>query len=326
VLRKLQTGGPEQTMRLFGPRDNHLRRLREAFGVRLAARGEHVQIEGPEQAVLGCEAALEQMRRHLEEGRHLSDEVLEGIIRSAHSRVAAPSGTRLPELWPGVAPRTPGQAAYVEALQRNDVVLCIGPAGTGKTYLGVAVACSYLKDGVLNRIVLCRPAVEAGESLGFLPGDIYAKVNPYLRPLYDALHDLMDARRVKRYIDNDLIEILPLAFVRGRTLDNAFIILDEAQNCTVGQMKMFLTRLGRHAKLLVTGDITQIDLPPEERSGLVDALERLRGLRGIGFVRLTEKDIVRHELVRSILDAYERELPARAKPEPAPREADDAER
>jgi phosphate starvation-inducible PhoH-like protein len=213
------------------------------------------------------------------------------------------------EPWPGATPRTPGQAAYVRAMFGSEVVFCIGPAGTGKTYLAVAVALNFLRRGGLNRIILCRPAVEAGENLGFLPGDIYDKVNPYLRPLYDSLHDLMDSRRVKRYLDNDIIEVLPLAFVRGRTLDNAFIILDEAQNCTVGQMKTFLTRLGRNARLVVTGDITQIDLPPGDRSGLVDAQDRLRDVRGLRFVWLDERDIVRHPLVRVILDAYNQEMP-----------------
>jgi phosphate starvation-inducible PhoH-like protein len=222
-----------------------------------------------------------------------------------------------------VAAQTPGQASYLHSLFESEVVFCIGPAGTGKTFLGVAAALNFLRRGKLQRIVLCRPAVEAEENLGFLPGDVFAKVDPYLRPLYDALHDLMDVRRVKRYIESDIIEILPLAFVRGRTLDNAFIILDEAQNCTVGQMKTFLTRLGKSARLLVTGDITQIDLPPERRSGLVDAQERLRDVPGIRFVWLGEDDIVRHELVRRILGAYQREAPTTG-PSPAAEETDDA--
>jgi phosphate starvation-inducible PhoH-like protein len=311
-------GGQEDVVKLFGPRDSHLKRLREAFAVEVVARGQEVRVDGPEENVHRCEAALLAMEEELNRGHTITNDLVEELIekqRATPPEEPAAGAEARPEAepWPGAAPRTPGQAAYVRAMLAGDLVICIGPAGTGKTYLAVAVALHYLRSGNLNRIVLCRPAVEAGESLGFLPGDIYDKVNPYLRPLYDALHDLMDVRRVKRYIDNDIIEILPLAFVRGRTLDNAFIILDEAQNCTVGQMKTFLTRLGVHAKLVVTGDITQIDLPASEGSGLVDAQERLRDVPGIRIVWLTEKDIVRHRLVRLILEAYSQDLPARRK-------------
>ena len=308
-------GGQDDVVKLFGPRDSHLKRLRDAFAVELVARGDEVRIDGPTENVSRCEAALLAMEAELNRGVPITADLVEGLIerhRSATAEELAVGGAAPPEAepWPGTVPRTPGQATYVRAMFASDLVFCIGPAGTGKTYLAAAVALSYLKRGAFNRIVLCRPAVEAGESLGFLPGDMYAKVNPYLRPLYDALHDLTDVRRVKRYIDNDMIEILPLAFVRGRTLDNAFIILDEAQNCTVGQMKTFLTRLGPHAKLVVTGDITQIDLAPGEMSGLVDAQQRLRDVPGIRVIWLTEKDIVRHHLVRLIVNAYSQDLPA----------------
>jgi phosphate starvation-inducible PhoH-like protein len=327
--RVLELGGQDDLVRLFGPRDSHLKRLRDAFAVNLVARGGEVRIDGPAENVRRCEGALLAMEDELNRGLPVTEELVERLIRRRRSesaeRVAA-EAEHLEALqpWPGVSPRTPGQAAYVRAMLSSDVVFCIGPAGTGKTYLGVAAALNYLNRDVLKRIILCRPAVEAGESLGFLPGDIYAKVNPYLRPLYDALHDLMDVRRVKRYIDNDIIEILPLAFVRGRTLDNAFIILDEAQNCTVGQMKTFLTRLGKQARLVVTGDITQIDLPPGEKSGLVDAQERLRDVPGIRIIWLTEKDIVRHHLVRLILNAYNQDLPARQESKARGEEREDA--
>ncbi|MFO7958398.1 MAG: PhoH family protein [Candidatus Brocadiia bacterium] len=308
MQRTLQVGGQDEVLRLFGPRDTYLKQLRDAFEVGLVARGGELRIDGPPDKVKRCEAAVLELEQMLNSGEDITQQTVDKLVERQLESPAPELGEDL-EPWPGVFPKTPGQAAYLRAMFSSDVVFCIGPAGTGKTYLGVATALNYLKKDELKRIILCRPAVEAGENLGFLPGDIYAKVNPYLRPLYDALHDLVDARRVQRYLDNDLIEIVPLAFVRGRTLDNAFIILDEAQNCTVGQMKTFLSRLGPHARLLVTGDITQVDLPPETRSGLVDAQERLREVPGIRFVWLTERDIVRHPLVRRILDAYQRDLP-----------------
>ncbi len=309
MQKKLQIGGPDEVLRLFGPRDRYLKRLRDAFEVDLVARGGELRIAGPPDKVRRCEAALLEMESEMSQGQTVNSETVERVVEGQSSGPPPEAGERL-EPWPGAVPQTPGQAAYVRAMLGNDVVLCIGPAGTGKTYLAVAVALSYLKKGTLKRIILCRPAVEAGENLGFLPGDMYAKVNPYLRPLYDALHELMDSGRVKSYLEKDLIEVLPLAFVRGRTLDNAFIILDEGQNCTIAQMKTFLTRLGKNARLVVTGDITQIDLPPDRKSGLVDAQERLRAVPGIRVAWLGEKDIVRHPLVRRILDAYQQESAA----------------
>jgi len=204
-----------------------------------------------------------------------------------------------------INPKTEGQARYIKAIRNNDLVFCIGPAGTGKTYLAVSLALSTMKSGYLKKIILARPAVEAGERLGFLPGDIQAKVNPYLRPLYDALADMIEIGQVKKYIENDLIEILPLAFMRGRTLNDSFIILDEAQNCTVKQMKTFLTRFGIRTKVVVTGDITQVDLPSGEESGLIDVQDRLKGVSGVDFVYLTRNDVVRHRLVRDIVEAYD---------------------
>jgi phosphate starvation-inducible PhoH-like protein len=214
-----------------------------------------------------------------------------------------------------VRPRTDGQARYVRAMQDNDLVMCIGPAGSGKTYLAVGMAVTMLRQGAAKRIVLVRPAVEAGERLGFLPGDIVAKINPYLRPLFDSLNDMMEPEQVKRYMENDIIEIVPLAYMRGRTLNNAVIILDEGQNTTVPQMKMFLTRMGNGSKIIVTGDVTQTDLPRQTRSGLIDAIHRLRDLERIGIVYLTEADIVRHPLVQQIVKAYEDDKPLRKKKE-----------
>jgi phosphate starvation-inducible PhoH-like protein len=204
-----------------------------------------------------------------------------------------------------ITPRTPGQAAYVQTVKENELVFCIGPAGCGKTYLAVAMALHALRLEQVKKIVLVRPAVEAGEKLGFLPGDLLAKVNPFLRPLLDALHDMLDHEQVTRYMERDVIEIVPLAFMRGRTLNNTFIILDEGQNTTITQMKMFLTRMGQGSRIVVTGDITQIDLPPLVISGLTDAVERLSEIQGIAVSRLTGKDIVRHRLVKEIVKAYE---------------------
>ncbi len=204
-----------------------------------------------------------------------------------------------------IVPRSEGQKEYIEAIRKNDLVIAIGPAGTGKTYLAMAMAVNALVKKQVSRIILARPAVEAGERLGFLPGDLYEKVNPYLRPLYDALFDMMEADRASRLMDKGIIEIAPLAFMRGRTLNDSFIILDEAQNTTSEQMKMFLTRLGFNSKAVITGDITQIDLPPEKVSGLVEAEEILRGVEGVRFVYFSERDVVRHKLVQRIIRAYE---------------------
>jgi phosphate starvation-inducible PhoH-like protein len=210
-----------------------------------------------------------------------------------------------------IRPRTAGQSEYVEAIRKKDLVFAVGPAGTGKTYLAVAAAVEALKHHAIRKIVLVRPAVEAGESLGFLPGDLHAKINPYLRPLLDALHEMIDFDQIKRYMEMDVIEVLPLAYMRGRTLNEAFIILDEAQNTTVGQMKMFLTRMGISSKIVVSGDITQTDLPAQTRSGLNDAMTRLKPIEDVEIVRLTKADIVRHPLVQQIVRAYDEQSPAK---------------
>ena len=234
------------------------------------------------------------------------DEVEQTIIKAKHAAAGEDNqGIDTFQKRQFVKSKTEGQRKYVEAIKNNDLVFCIGPAGTGKTYLAVAMALSSLKSGRVKKIVLARPAVEAGEKLGYLPGDIKAKVNPYLRPLYDAIADMIDVGYVKKYLESDLIEILPLAYMRGRTLNDAFIILDEAQNCTVKQMKTFLTRLGNRSKVVVTGDITQVDLSSNELSGLIDVQDRLANIDNIAFIYLTKFDIVRHKLVQDIVDAYE---------------------
>ncbi|MFN4261017.1 MAG: PhoH family protein [Gemmataceae bacterium] len=305
----------DEAVLLFGQRDHHLRLIRDALGVRLVARGDTIQIEGTEDQVSQADRVFQQLRQLLRHQDKLKPEdvrtVLD-IVQHGGDRLGPQNLTML-EGGRHVRPRTDGQARYVRAMLENDLVMCIGPAGTGKTYLAVGMAVSMLRQGAVRRIVLVRPAVEAGERLGFLPGDIVAKVNPYLRPLFDSLNDMMEPEQVKRYMENDIIEIVPLAFMRGRTLNQSVIILDEGQNATVPQMKMFLTRMGNGSKIIVTGDVTQIDLPKQTRSGLVDAIHRLADLERIGIVYLDEHDIVRHPLVQQIVRAYEEERPRKVK-------------
>lgn len=299
----------DEALLLFGSRDQNLRAIKEALSVRLIARGDELHIEGDEFSVSQAERVFQQLRdllRHqgrlsTEEVRTVLDVVQHGSDRQSLQNLAPVEGGR------HVRPRTDGQARYVRAMQDNDLTFCIGPAGTGKTYLAVGMATNLLRQGQVKRIVLVRPAVEAGERLGFLPGDIVAKVNPYLRPLFDALNDMMEPEQVKRYMENDIIEIVPLAYMRGRTLNQAVIILDEGQNTTIPQMKMFLTRMGNGSKIIVTGDVTQVDLPRQMRSGLIDAVHRLRDLEQIAIIYLNESDIVRHPLVQKIVRAYEEE-------------------
>lgn len=302
---------PEASL-LFGSHDKYLRMLRDAFKVRIVARNGLLRLEGEKEQVEKCTEAFERLLEIIRGGGHLKQEEVERIIVELEKRQGIPSHPQVIEVFlkgTTIQPITEGQARYVDAIRKHDIVFCIGPAGTGKTYLAVAMALSALKAGALRKIILARPAVEAGEKLGFLPGDIQAKVNPYLRPLYDALADMMEFSQVRKYLEGDIIEILPLAFMRGRTLNDAFIILDEAQNCTIKQMKTFLTRLGVKSRVIVTGDITQVDLPSGEISGLADVQERLRGIKGISFTYLTLKDIVRHRLVQDIVDAYDKTIP-----------------
>ena len=292
---------------LYGSHDRRLRLVRDAFQIQLVARHGLLKLEGEKERVdTGKEVLIKLLEIVRSTGRLDMEDVEQAII-DAKNETTEESIQAIDVFQKGIfiKPKTDGQTKYLEAIKKNDLVFCIGPAGTGKTYLAVAMALSYLKSGRIRRIVLARPAVEAGEKLGYLPGDIKAKVNPYLRPLYDAIADMMDVGHVKKYLESDLIEILPLAYMRGRTLNDAFIILDEAQNCTVKQMKTFLTRLGMKSKVVVTGDITQVDLSAGEISGLIDVQERLMNINNISFVYLTKVDIVRHKLVQDIVDAYE---------------------
>ncbi|HOX39750.1 MAG TPA: PhoH family protein [Candidatus Brocadiia bacterium] len=307
----IEFGDDTEVRILFGARDCFLRKVRDSLGVQLVARGRQLRMDGDPEAVRKATAVFEDLLGTVRKTGSLRyDQVnlaLKRVDAPVHDQPepARETGIEAASLSGKASPRTEGQRAYIEAIQGNELVFCIGPAGTGKTFLAVALALEALKRGRVRRIVLARPAVEAGESLGFLPGDIQEKVNPYLRPLYDALHDLMDSRAIVHYLDSQIIEILPLAYMRGRTLNDAFIILDEAQNCTVGQMKTFLTRLGVNSKVVVTGDITQTDLPTDQMSGLIDVQDKLTNVRGVAYVYLTVEDIVRHRLVRDIVNAYD---------------------
>ena len=294
---------------LLGVSDRHLQILTDAFQVQLVARGGNITIQGDEEKVKQAEATIRDMIVTINRKGSLSPDDVAALIQVAVNGQAAPVRSDMPVIVythkGEVTPRTAGQRAYFETMLKNDIVFAIGPAGTGKTYQAVAVAVAALKSRQVDRLILTRPAVEAGEHLGFLPGDLKEKVDPYLTPLYDALQDMLPHDKLRSYLDQQVIEIAPLAYMRGRTLSSAYVILDEAQNATVTQMKMFLTRLGVNSKAIITGDITQIDLPTREESGCIQAMHILTGIDGIGFCHLSEQDVVRHPLVKAILKAYE---------------------
>ena len=292
---------------LFGSGDRHLRLIKGTLGVQIAARQSSIKLSGSTRAVGQAASVLEQLQRWLRDREELADEqVAEAIARVTRIDDARAFDSDAIEVYSHhpIAPKTAGQKAYVQAIRQHDLIFCVGPAGTGKTYLAVAMAIPMLKHSTIQRIILVRPAVEAGEKLGFLPGDMQAKVNPYLRPLFDAMADMASFDQIKRLMANDVIEVAPLAFMRGRTLNSSAIILDEAQNATCAQMLMFLTRMGHYSKMIATGDDSQVDLDRPEGSGLIDALRRLSGLDGIAFIRLDRLDIVRHRLVQNIVNAY----------------------
>jgi phosphate starvation-inducible PhoH-like protein len=310
----IQLDSAHKQLELFGPADSHLRLLRKSFDIRIAARQANLVISGPEKRVNKAVEVIDRMQKHLIKHHSLTtDDVTAIIARDDSPQTSGTSEALVVYSHKKVLePSTRGQQKYVETMLVNDLTFCIGPAGTGKTYLAVAVAVSMLKKKQIRRIVLARPAVEAGEKLGFLPGDLQAKVNPYLRPLFDALEDMMDFSQMKKFMELDVIEIIPLAFMRGRTLNEAVIICDEAQNTSALQMLMVLTRLGHGSKMIITGDITQIDLDNGQKSGMVEAIEILRRIRGIGVVELTRKDIVRHRLVQNIVRAYKKNAEAKS--------------
>ncbi|GAA5265304.1 MAG: PhoH family protein [Acidiphilium sp.] len=299
---------------LLGDHDRHLMRIEQRLGVRLACRGNRVSITGEASRVEAAETALASLYQRLARGEAISVAEVDAAARlvdpAADPRLPLSDLPAIRTRKGAVGPRSPGQTGYIELLAKHEMVFALGPAGTGKTYLAVAQAVAMLISGRVDRIVLSRPAVEAGERLGFLPGDMKEKVDPYLRPLYDALQDLLPGDQMTRRMAAGEIEIAPLAFMRGRTLAHAFVILDEAQNTTPVQMKMFLTRMGEGTRMVITGDLSQIDLPHGARSGLADALDTLEGVPGIGFARFTVSDVVRHPLVARIVDAYDQRIAA----------------
>ena len=291
---------------LVGPQNINLTRLEQRLDVVLHNRGNTVTIEGSVEKAAIAETVLQQLYQRLANGLPLESGDIDGATRLATVSDAPATDLAIRTRKRHIAPRSPGQAAYLQALNDYELVFALGPAGTGKTYLAVAKAVAMKLAGSIDRIILSRPAVEAGERLGFLPGDLREKVDPYLRPLYDALYEMMPGDQVAKQMESGEIEVAPLAFMRGRTLTNAFIILDEAQNTTPMQMKMALTRMGENSRIVITGDLSQIDLPPGTKSGLKDALETLEGVKGVGRVSFTHRDVVRHDLVARIVDAYDK--------------------
>jgi len=310
-LIKLDTN--RQAQALFGPYDENLRAIEKEFKVKLHVRGEHLKISGALTGIKKASNLIEYLLSAFRAGQtELGKADLSCLIanfrkpgKNGSVNIAVTNVTRSSSERQ-IGPKTSGQREYVEAIKKSDIVFGIGPAGTGKTYLAMSCAVEALKKQEVRRIILTRPAIEAGESLGFLPGDMYEKISPYLRPLYDALYDMMDAERIEKYLETGIIEVAPLAYMRGRTLNDAFIILDEAQNCTAEQMKMFLTRLGFDSKAVITGDITQSDLPDGKPVGLLQAQDILKQIEGIKFIYFTGFDVVRHALVQRIIEAYDK--------------------
>jgi len=310
----IQLDSPHKQLELFGPADSHLRLLRQSLDVQITARQSNLIITGKSENVNRAAEIIDKMEKHLIKYGSLTCADINTLLAAQDDLTVTAETSEAITVYSRkkiIEPSTKGQLKYVETMLANDLTFCIGPAGTGKTYLAVAIAVSMLRKKQIRKLILARPAVEAGEKLGFLPGDLQAKVNPYLRPLFDALEDMMDFDQMKKFMELDIIEIIPLAFMRGRTLNEAVIICDEAQNTSPLQMLMVLTRLGHGSKMIITGDITQIDLNIGQESGMIEAFETLRRIKGIGFSELTQKDIVRHRLVQNIVQAYKKRAKAK---------------
>jgi phosphate starvation-inducible protein PhoH and related proteins len=312
VTRRLALPSSSDLLTLLGRNDEHLRALERQYDVRIVARGHELILTGGERQVTEAERVLRDLTEMVGGRKPIGRAEIRAALRVAESEPGADlkgflaDGIPVPSRRRLITPKSPNQKRYLDAVRTHDLVIAIGPAGTGKSYLAVAMAVAALMKREVARIVLTRPAVEAGERLGFLPGDVIEKVHPYLRPLYDALYDMLDGEKVSTLTERGAIEIAPLAYMRGRTLNDAFIILDEAQNSTSEQMKMFLTRLGFSSKMVITGDVTQVDLPSSRPSGLIEVQTVLRGVDGIAFVYFDDRDVVRHDLVSAIVRAYDR--------------------
>lgn len=310
IEKKLKLSNVDM-MTLLGVNDQNISLIESYFTTVISVRGENILLRGTPEEIEILEKVFNELAFLVNKNRQLTQQDIELVIQLAKNGKEVVSDTDIDSAIlftknDVIKAKTPGQFEFIKVARKNDIVFAIGPAGTGKTYLSVALAVAAFKNHLVNKIVLCRPAVEAGESLGFLPGDFREKIDPYLRPLYDALEDMMPYEKLKYYLERNQIEIVPLAYMRGRTLNNAFVILDEAQNATALQMKMFLTRLGANSKAIITGDVTQIDLPSKKESGLVQAQTILAGIDGVAFVYFTKQDVVRHKLVKDILNAYEK--------------------
>ncbi len=310
--KTLQFDSPQKALALYANNPNNLGLIEEKFGVTVVARDTFFKVEGTDSGITQTEDLFHALEDLYNQGQSITNQefayALNGIATEGDQGLKDLYGEKIQVASKKkfISPKTKGQKEYVQTIRKNDVVFGVGPAGTGKTYLAVAMAVEALIKGDVQRIILARPAVESGETLGFLPGDLYEKITPYMRPLYDALYDMMDVNVIERYISKAVIEIAPLAYMRGRTLNDSFIILDEAQNSTVEQMKMFLTRLGFGSKAVITGDVTQIDLPTNKNSGLVHVHKILQGIPGLEFALFNETDVVRHSLVQKIIAAYEK--------------------